>query len=143
MKSHAAIIIKGEVKMLFIQRAESKSTLPNIWGVPTGTVENGESPMETARREAMEELGLTVEPESVFAEIAIPEFNAMLHFVSCRVIDGFPAIREPHEIRSLRWMTLQEFYAEYGDDKIGHGMAYLRNRKEIWEQCLAGTVVCE
>lgn len=132
MKSHVAILLKDKEKILFIQRSEAKRTLPNVWAVPSGTVEEGETLEETTRREAMEELGVSVEVHGVMTEVEVPEFDTKLHFVICSIRGGFPGIKEPDEIRSLRWMTFGEFFEEYDDTRIGHGLIRLRKRPEIW-----------
>ena len=131
MKSHVAILLKDNGKILFIQRSETKRTLPNVWAVPSGTVEESETLSETTRREAMEELGVSVEVHGVMAEVDVPEFDTKLHFVTCSITEGFPGIKEPNEIRSLRWMTFDEFFDEYDDTQIGHGLRYLRKHPEI------------
>lgn len=133
MKDHAAFIVRSGNQIIFIQRAATKKILPNIWALPSGTIEEGEKATETAVREAQEELGITVKPEILLGVMESPEFNARIHFVVCTLISGNPAIRALDEIRSLRLMTFQEFFNEYDDSKIGHGLIYLRNHPELWQ----------
>ena len=133
MKDHAVIVIDRDGTLLFVQRAATKKTLPNIWAFPSGTVEPGESPEATVRREAKEELGVDVAVGRTFAVTEIAAFDVRLHFVLCRISSGEPAIRQPEEIQTLKWATFPEFFAEFGDDKIGHGLAWLRNHPGAWQ----------
>lgn len=133
MKNHAAIILHNKNKILFIQRSENKKILPNIWAFPSGTVENEETIELTAIREAKEELGIQVIAEKILTTAELPEFDTRLHFVICTIKSSQPVIQELNEIKTLRWMTFQEFFDEYRDDQIGHGLIYLRKNPEIWK----------
>lgn len=133
MKSHAVIVLRDGEKTLFVQRSATKKSLPNIWAFPSGTVEEGESLEATIHREAMEELGVTVEIEGTMGELDIEKFGVRLHFISCSAIEGEACIKEPDEIQTLRWLTFEEFFSEFTDDEIGHGLIWLRTRPELWE----------
>lgn len=132
MTSHVAIILERQGKVLFIQRATTKKTLPNIWAFPSGTVEEGEEMERTAVREAKEELGVVACVKNTLGVMELPEFNVRLHFVVCNIESGEPFIQEANEIQAIRWMTMGEFFAEYRDDQIGHGLVYLRAHPEVW-----------
>ncbi len=132
MQDHVAIVIRDGNRLLFVQRSASKKMLPNIWAFPSGTVEAGESPEATAIREAKEELGVEVEVMKVAAEVGLPEFGTRLIFVVCSVLSGTPTIQAPEEIRALRWMSSDDFFSEFADDQIGHGLVYLRQHPESW-----------
>ncbi|MBN1440710.1 MAG: NUDIX domain-containing protein [Anaerolineales bacterium] len=49
----------------------------NLWGLPGGILEAGESPAECARREAFEETGLRVEPVRLTAVLSGPAHNIL------------------------------------------------------------------
>jgi ADP-ribose pyrophosphatase YjhB (NUDIX family) len=49
----------------------------DIWGLPGGILERGESPADCARREAFEETGLRVEPERLTAVLSSPKHNVL------------------------------------------------------------------
>jgi dATP pyrophosphohydrolase len=55
------IVLKDEnnYKFLVLQRNDKTKIYPNIWQVVTGTIEKGETAIQTALRELNEETGLT------------------------------------------------------------------------------------
>lgn len=133
MKNHAAIVLRDGNKVLFVQRSATKKSLPNIWAFASGTVEEGEKIEETIIREAKEELGVDVFIESTLAITELKELGVRLYFVVCASRSGKPFIQEPREIQKLRWLTFTEFFDEYRDEHIGHGLIYLRKHPEIWK----------
>ena len=133
MKNHAAIILRDGDKILFVQRAATKKSLPNTWAFPSGTMEEGETAEMTVIREAIEELQIDVEVEKSLAMIELPKLGASLHFVICRQKSNQPIIYDPAEIQNIRWLTFEEFFSEYDDEQIGHGLIYLRKNPEIWK----------
>ena len=85
------------------------------WDIAGGVVERDESPRFAARREVREELGLTVEPGELLAvdwQSRSGDFTEMVAFL----FDGgvlAPAqidqiLVEPSEVRSIRFVTLDE-----------------------------------
>ncbi len=87
------------------------------WIIPGGHIELGESIMETARREAKEEVGIDVEPEGVLtvAEVINTQesgFHRKAHFIYLEVICNAKAGAEPkidnREVEEARWFTLED-----------------------------------
>ena len=84
--------------------------LSGLWLPPGGHVEPDEHPVDTATREAAEELGLTgpVEPEPVFATVTptvgtvTPHLDVSLWFV-LPVAGDPPLLVDPREFRTTRW----------------------------------------
>ncbi len=131
-KDHAVFVLRDGQKVLFVQRSKNKKTLPNIWAFPSGTVEEGEKPEETARREAKEELGVEIEVAGTLATVELQEFPVRLHFIVGTIKSGELEIKQPEEIQVLCWLTFQEFFAEHTDQEIGHGLIWLRQHPEVW-----------
>jgi ADP-ribose pyrophosphatase YjhB (NUDIX family) len=70
----------------------------NLWGLPGGILEVGESPAECVRRETFEETGLRIEPEKVAAVLSSPRHNILYpngdrvqqitFYFECRIVGG-------------------------------------------------------
>jgi ADP-ribose pyrophosphatase YjhB (NUDIX family) len=56
---YSGIIVKNKDKVLLCKRAPNKS-LPNIWSIPSGHIEDGESPGQAAIREFFEETNIEI-----------------------------------------------------------------------------------
>lgn len=59
MSKYAGVIVRFENKCLLCKRAPHNDFLPNIWSIPSGHVEEGESDVEAAAREFQEETNHT------------------------------------------------------------------------------------
>lgn len=57
------LIIIRDQKILLLRRADWAPLFPGHWHGPTGKIEEGESPKQTIIREALEEVGLTINPQ--------------------------------------------------------------------------------
>lgn len=134
MKDHAVIVLHNDNKVLFVQRAATKKSLPNIWAFPSGTMEKGEDTKTTIIREAKEELGIDVEVEKELGMVELPELESRLHFIVCKSDFWKNLVYDPKEIQAVRWLTFEEFFSEYTDDQIGHGLIFLRKHPEIWKE---------
>ncbi len=55
-----AAVIRREGKLLAMRRAKAKDAGPGLWETLSGRVEVGETPLDAARREILEECGLGV-----------------------------------------------------------------------------------
>jgi len=58
-KRYSGIIVKNNDKVLLCKRASDKS-LPNTWSIPSGHIEDGESPGQAAIREFFEETNIEI-----------------------------------------------------------------------------------
>ena len=132
MKKHAVFIIKNsDNKILFVQRAFTKKTLPGAWAFPSGKVEEGEDVNEAIVREGLEELGVILNPIKSLVTKELEEFSALLDFVLCDIKEGVPFIKEPDEIEKIEWMALDDFFKRFSDDEIGHGLVWLRKNRHL------------
>ncbi len=70
---YSTVILRDEAgRILFHHRADFQ-----LWGLPGGILEAGESPAECARREALEETGLQIEPLQLAAVLSSPKHNIL------------------------------------------------------------------
>jgi 8-oxo-dGTP pyrophosphatase MutT (NUDIX family) len=134
MKKHAVMVIKNEEnKILFVKRSMKKKSLPGLWAFPSGTIKEREDINETLKRESLEELMIEISPKNIFAELELPELSSHLVFVHCEIKSGVPEIKEPDEIDRFEWMSFKEFFRNFTDDEIGHGLRWLRKQENILE----------
>ena len=87
-RASGVVIANAEREVLLVR--EGKPGMEDLWHIPSGTVEDGENPQDTAVREAYEETGLRVRL------ISIP-LNSSTFQKSGRVPthqEGFPPSRE-------------------------------------------------
>jgi len=130
MKEHVVMVLRKEDRFLFVRRALTKTTLPGMWSFPSGTMEENEGAAKTLVREAMEELGVDVNPIKLFAEKSLEEFGVNLLFYLCESNEE-PTIKQREEIDELSWMTFSEFFDKFTDEEIGHGLVWLRGNQNI------------
>lgn len=95
--------------LLGLRRGEHES---NVWGLPGGALDMGETIFACARREVMEETGLSIDNlELVSISDDVPGPQAPNHFVSIGVratADGEPTLNEPQKCREWRWFALSD-----------------------------------
>ena len=105
-----AIVFKDD-EILLVQRAQAPSR--NIWAIPGGSVEIGESLQEAAEREILEETGVTIRAgEPIFTFDYIERDNAgrvRFHYVivdvSADYISGEPCAGD--DAIDARWVSSQ------------------------------------
>ena len=59
----------GEAALLLTRRAAHLTTHAGQFALPGGRIDEGESPLEAARREALEEIGLALAPEAFLGRL--------------------------------------------------------------------------
>ena len=64
-KKWAGIILKHNDEVLLCKRAPDKS-MQNVWSIPSGKIEDGESPGQAAIREFYEETNIELDPKIEF-----------------------------------------------------------------------------
>jgi 8-oxo-dGTP diphosphatase len=100
---------KGE--FLLGLRTENCRNEPGKWCFPGGCLEFGEKLFDCAKREALEEAGVDVEPVRIVKVIdhIIPAERQ--HWVNpiieARLVKGEPKVAEPHKLREWRWFSLE------------------------------------
>lgn len=65
MKESSGILILNKNKKVLILRSSSMSVGPSseVWSIPKGEIDKGESSLEAAIRETREEAGLSIDPK--------------------------------------------------------------------------------
>jgi len=104
-------ILNDEGKVLLGHRSKisgSELGLDNVWALPGGNLEYGESFEEAGAREVLEETGLTVR-KLVVRTVQIDK-NEKAHYVTLGLVangfDGEPQILEPEKFTEWGWFDL-------------------------------------
>lgn len=101
--------IVNEGKLLLIKRRSNDVHKPGVWDIPGGRLEMGEDPRLGVKREAIEEVGLEIEP---LLPIAINHFTrddgqliTMIIFL-CEPSTATIVLSEEHQ--EYEWQNLEE-----------------------------------
>lgn len=83
------------------------------WSLPKGSSEDGEPLIETLRREALEETGLTVEPVELafITEFFVPPRREwyLQHYFLARPVGGTAGVQpRDQDVTAVRWVTPRE-----------------------------------
>lgn len=98
----AAAVIVRDGEVLLIQRRQREGSL--LWALPSGGVEQGETPERAAERETLEEVGLNVRATNVLGERIHPATNRRMIYVACQPMDDAePTVLDTEEIAELAW----------------------------------------
>jgi 8-oxo-dGTP diphosphatase len=97
----AALVRDGEGRVL-LSRRRPDQPMPNLWELPGGKVEPGESPTVALEREIREELGCGCAVGRVDDVVffAYPDFDLYMLVYDCR-LEGAP---RPVEVAELAWV---------------------------------------
>lgn len=58
MREYAGVIVRTKDKCLLCKRSPKQTHLPNVWSIPSGHIEEGETAIEGAKREFYEETNM-------------------------------------------------------------------------------------
>jgi len=106
MKDAVAVVLKRGERYLLIKRAKH-GTAEDYWCPITGAVEHGETQEQAVKREAKEELGITVRPLHKVWECLTDDKEYVLHWWHALLEDDTVAI-SPDEVKEYRWLTYEE-----------------------------------
>ena len=84
-----AIILDEQQHVLLCHRRDH-----DLWNLPGGRVESGETPWEAVVREVREELGLQVAIRGLAGVYSKPERDEVVFSFLCTVLDGAPTVTD-------------------------------------------------
>lgn len=101
-KAAVAIVVRGEEVLMGF--AASKDFRYKKWCFIGGGIEKGESPMEAAERESMEEANVVVEART--GEAYIVDDKEAIVYVVCEYLEGKPIPND--EFFELKWFNIHD-----------------------------------
>lgn len=86
-------------KFLIVQRPSDDDNLPNVWGLPAGSVRNDETFEECVIRSGREKLGVKLKPSKFIGRSNIERDNYILHMeeYGAVIVNGEPEVPQPIE----------------------------------------------
>ena len=134
--STAIVAIDGDESVVLVRQTREAARKP-LLELPAGTLEPGEQPLETAKRELEEEVGLRGGRwRQLGAFYTTPGFcrERMHVFLAEDLEDGEPSPDDDEEVEVLRWRVeeIEARLPELEDAKTIAGLLlYLRHRSRI------------
>ncbi len=108
-----ALVRDGRV--LLGRRSLDKQAFPDVWDLPGGVIENGESELEALARELHEELGVRMVPDAArhLCRVVVEPSAEPVLLSAWLVPDwhGTPANLAPEEHTAIGWFGLEELPA--------------------------------
>lgn len=102
----AAAVVVEEGRLLMIKTKES-----NAWSIPSGGMEEGETPEQACIREVWEETGfkVVINEELPVKRMQIGNYDVTTHYFLCEKIEGFISYQDPdEEVEEIAWKTAGE-----------------------------------
>lgn len=103
VKNAIAYVIYSEnrAQVLTVLRPESDKELPNMWGLPAGSLKDGESFEQAVVRSGKEKLGVDLKVVQLISEGDIEREEYVLHMkeYEAEIVDGEPSV--PQKIENI------------------------------------------
>lgn len=119
-------IINPEKKILIQKRSPEKRNEPNVWAMTGGSVIKGERPLDTIKRETLEELGVELNVENAKKIHYYRTGNVWLEvYIVEQDIDLKNVVMQVEEVSDVRYATFDEI------EKIYQNNQFMKNRWEF------------
>jgi len=119
------IVVLDEQRRLLVERQYRRGVDDFVYELPAGWVEKGESPIEAAKRELLEETGVNGSGDACFELYPQPGFSSMKAYVCVLKINTIATARvgEDEDISTV-WIPLEEVQKMVKESEI-KDMAFL------------------
>jgi 8-oxo-dGTP diphosphatase len=99
LKRSVSLVIEGPAGVLLVRRPDDDESLPGLWGLPAGSLREGESEHDALLRVGREKLGVEVEPVRQVGqeEADRPGYRIAMSDWAARVVAGEPVVPQGGE----------------------------------------------
>ncbi|HUG07976.1 MAG TPA: (deoxy)nucleoside triphosphate pyrophosphohydrolase [Acidimicrobiia bacterium] len=101
-------LLRREDRVLLCHRRPDRSHYPNVWDLPGGRVEPGETLVDALTRELEEELGIVPELSEKTPWLTLTDDDLRLHVYLVDDWTGEPSNLAPEEHDEIRWTRSDE-----------------------------------
>jgi mutator protein MutT len=103
-----AALLRGGGEVLLCYRSAQRLAYPAVWDFPGGHVEAGETPLQTLRREVLEEVGVSVHTETLTEtpDLRVTTGELDLSMWAVRAWEGEPMNCAPEEHDEVGWYDI-------------------------------------
>lgn len=115
VKVVAGCVIRKDDKILMVQ--EKKKKVYGLWNFPAGRVDEGESIVEAAKREVLEETGFVVEVGEQVGMYHSGMDDPVVHHFYAEIISGELQFQE-EELIDAQWFDYEELQTLEKKDKL-------------------------
>ena len=128
---------KDRSKFLIVQRPSDDENLPNVWGLPAGSVKDKETFEESVIRSGREKLGVVLKPIRFIGRSNLDRGDYILHLeeYEVEVLKGDPKVPQPikgvTQYQSWRWGVSSELKDAAGKGSLC-SQIYLTSVNEEW-----------
>ena len=118
-------VISSDGKVLIQRRSDEKKLMPGEWAATSGSAISGESSFMAAKRELLEELGISSNKESLVKLIRLKRKNSFLDvWAITKDIPAEKLVLQKSEVASAKWVGQDELkgmiesgeFHNYGDE---------------------------
>ncbi len=122
-KAAVTAIVENDERQILMIKAYRYTTNTIEWEIPAGGIDTGESILDCAQREVLEETGYTTDiPELIYTyNPMIGMANKVFHIVKCRALHDSGDF-DRNEVHSYKWCSADEIKAMIRKNTIRDGL---------------------
>lgn len=110
MNNCAGVLLKHKNQCLLCKRSKSVDSLPGVWSIPGGHMEQNESPLKCANRELLEETGFVILGDMEFlTKFKLPEgkgnFYVYGYEMKYKITPNLDSVQDGFEHDICKWFS--------------------------------------